>query len=145
MADVGEKFALQTVRFVQRDVRFAKLNQFQVERFVDVAQLFVAGFQIGQHRVERLGQLFKFIAGADVGADIEIALADFFGGFLEDAHGLKNQARGDDVKDARRQRAGDDSRQQDERPVQKQLVFIHLRWDIHDDDAQEFHCRGQCR
>ncbi len=126
VADVGQEFALEPVGFVERDVGLGELAELQIQRLVDGAELFVAGFEIGQHRVEGFGELLEFVAGADVGADVQIALADFFGGFLQNADRLENQSSGDDVEHAGCQRAGDHPGQQNEGAVEEQLVFVDL-------------------
>ena len=33
-----------------------------------------AVLEVGQHRVERLGELLELVAGVDVGADVQVAL-----------------------------------------------------------------------
>ena len=106
MADVGQELALEPVGFVQGQVGFGKLPKLQVQPLVDRAELVGALLEIGQHRVERFGKLLEFVAGVDVGADVEVALADFLGGFLQDANGLENQPGGDQIERENGQRSG---------------------------------------
>ena len=69
--------------------------ELQVQALVDRAELVLALLQVGQHLVERLGEHLELIAGADVRADVEVALGDLLGGLLQHADGLEDQPLGD--------------------------------------------------
>src|SRR5205085_536610 len=59
----------------------------------------LAGFDAG-HLQEAVDQVEEVAAGGvDVGADSQVALADFFGGFLQRADGAEDDLVGDQVED----------------------------------------------
>ncbi len=62
--------------------------------------------QLGGHRIERLGQLVKLIAGIHVHDLIEIPLGDFFEGACERAERAKNRAAHQQDEDDRQSDAG---------------------------------------
>src|SRR5687768_12875350 len=114
MADVRQELALETIGLVERDVGLSELAELEIEAAIDRAELIGTVLEIRQHRVERLGELLELVAGADVRADVEIAFADALRGLLQHAHGLKDQARGDEVEDDDRQSAREHAGGEDE-------------------------------
>ena len=137
VADVGEELAFEAVGLIEGKVAFREFSELEVEAFVDGPELVLAGLQVSEHFIECLGQFLELIAGADVGADVQIAFADFFGGFAEDANGSEDEASGNEIEDDDGEGSGEDARDEDEDAIEVDLVVVDLVGDFDSDDAED--------
>ena len=76
VAHSRQKIALQAVHFVQGHVGLRQLIDLAIEIGVHVPQFFLYGHQVPQHAVECAAQFLEFIAGLNIGPQLDFSLAD---------------------------------------------------------------------
>ena len=73
VAHVGQKLAFEAVHFVKLHVEVCQLIDLVVELDVGIFQLAVSFDEVNEHLIERVGEVFEFVVGVDVGSLIQVA------------------------------------------------------------------------
>ena len=140
MAHRRQEFILDVVQLVQPQVDASQFIDLAVEVAVHAAQLFLHGHQMPQHSIEGVTELLEFVAGADIGAHVELAVCDRVADFLQVQHRLRHdvsnhQIDGDDRQHDLHQLGRD---HEGIHEVQRRLHTFERQGDL--DRTEEFSC-----